>query len=118
MSSKKKKMGLEDLGMVFSTNPDYKPEFLEEELEDTPEPKKQHLKVMLDKKMRKGKVVTLITGFIGHPDDLKDLGKLLKSKCGVGGTVKDEQIIIQGEHRDKIIQILKAEEYNVKRVGG
>ena len=77
------------LGVVYSTNSDYNYEHNEEEQEDTLAPSQQKLKVALDRKKRKGKSVTLITGFTGTEDDLKSLGKLLKSKCGVGGTVKD-----------------------------
>ncbi|MCY1635914.1 translation initiation factor [Marinifilum sp. D737] len=104
--------------IVYSTNPDYNYEYEEDFVEETLPPNQQKLKVLLDKKQRKGKVVTLIEGFIGSPDDLKDLGKMLKSKCGGGGSAKDGEILIQGDHRDKIMDILKAEGYQVKRVGG
>lgn len=104
--------------IVYSTNPDYNYEYDEESVEETLAPNKQKLRVLLDKKQRKGKVVTLIEGFVGTPDDLKELGKILKSKCGGGGSAKDGEILIQGDHRDKIMDLLKAEGYQVKRVGG
>ena len=104
--------------IVYSTNPDYEYEYDQEELQETLPPQQQTLKVMIDKKQRKGKAVTLVAGFIGSEDDLKDLGKILKSKCGVGGSVKDGEILIQGDHREKIIDILNKANYKTKRVGG
>ncbi|MFK7747233.1 MAG: translation initiation factor [Kordia sp.] len=113
----KKKLGLEDLGgFVFSTNDDF--ELENETVAETRSPKEQYLEAHFSNKGRGGKVVTVIKGFVGTEDDLKALGKLLKVKCGVGGSVKDNEIIIQGNYRDKIVQILEKENYNVKRIGG
>ena len=103
------------LGMVYSTNSDFNYDYEnQKEEKDTLEPEKQHLKVFLDKKARKGKIVTIIEGFIGQEDDLKELGKFLKTKCGVGGSVKESQIIIQGNLKDKIANLLKEKKYKVK----
>jgi translation initiation factor 1 len=115
--AKKKLTDLSDLGgFVFSTNEDFdiNPN---EELE-TLTPNNQKLEALFSNKGRGGKTVTVIRGFEGSEADLKALGKKLKTKCGVGGSVKDGEIIIQGKYRDKIMDILKADGYNVKRVGG
>jgi len=115
--SKKKLNSLDDLGgFVFSTNDSFK--YNTEENQETLLPNKQFLEALFSNKGRGGKTVTVITGFVGNETDLKNLGKLLKTKCGVGGSVKDNEIIIQGNYRDKIMQLLKKEGYNVKRVGG
>lgn len=106
------------LGVVFSTNPDFKFENDSKDEQETLPPGKQNLKVQLDKKKRAGKSVTLITGFAGTEADLNALGKLLKTKCGVGGTVKDGEILIQGDFVVRVMDILKNEGYKVKRVGG
>lgn len=113
--SKQKK---ERLNVVYSTNPNFSYEFEQEDEQETLEPSKQLLYVSIDRKQRGGKEVTLIEGFIGSDDDLKELGKFLKSKCGVGGTAKDGEIIVQGSFRDKIMDLLVKEGYKVKRKGG
>jgi translation initiation factor 1 len=108
----------ERLGVVYSTNPDFSFNKDEQQEQETRAPKQQDLRVSLDKKNRKGKGVTLVTGFVGNDEDLKALGKLLKLKCGVGGSTKDGEVMIQGDFRDKVMQILQAEGYKVKRSGG
>lgn len=108
----------ERLGTVYSTNPDYNYEENEGDEKETLPTQQQKLYVSLDKKNRKGKAVSLIEGFIGKEEDLKKLGKMIKSKCGVGGSVKDGEILIQGDFRKKIIEILQNEGYQVKRKGG
>ncbi len=90
----------------------------QEDEQETLPPAHQQLKVWIDRKKRKGKEVTLITGFVGTTDDLKELGSLLKSKCGVGGSAKDGEIIIQGNNRDKIVDILTNAGYKAKKAGG
>ena len=103
------------LGVVFSTNPDFAYEEEADEETATLEPSKQNLIVKIDRKGRAGKQVTLVTGFIGTTDDLADLGRTLKVKCGVGGSAKDGEIAIQGDFRDRIVTILKDMGYKAKR---
>lgn len=105
-------------GVVYSTDASFSYEMDEEQGQDTLPKEKQQLKVMLDKKSRKGKVVTLVEGFIGTDDDLQALSKLLKQKCGVGGSAKDGEILIQGDFKAKVFDLLSAEGYKVKQVGG
>lgn len=126
--SKKKDLSNNPFADFFSSNPDspFSPsENLEEEetVEETSEeevPRKQHkLRILLDRKKRKGKAVTLITGWEGSEERLKELGKTLKSQCGVGGSVKDNEIILQGDHRDKVLAYLLKEGYaGTKKSGG
>ena len=107
------------LNVVYSTNPNFSYEMDDDEEQVTLDKTKQNLRVSIDKKNRGGKVVTLITGFVGTENDLKKLGKLLKSKCGVGGSAKDSEIIVQGDFKTKIIELLIKEGYiKTKGVGG
>lgn len=106
------------LGTVYSTNPDFNFETGKEPEQETLPPQQQKLIVSLDKKQRKGKSVTLVSGYTGKDEDLKDLGKKLKTLCGVGGSVKEGEIIIQGDFRSRIMEILQQEGYKVKRSGG
>ena len=99
------------LNVVYSTNPDFRYETAKTEEPDTLPKEKQPLRVQLDKRNRGGKQVTLITGFIGKNEDVEALGKFLKTKCGVGGSVKDNEMIIQGDFRNKIVEILHKEGY-------
>ncbi|WP_420387634.1 translation initiation factor [Roseivirga sp.] len=116
--SRKNKRDKGRSGVVYSTNQDFEYEYEGESEEETLDPGDQNLKVMLDKKSRAGKQVTLVEGFVGTEEDLKDLGKMLKSKCGVGGSAKDGEILIQGDFRDKVLELLHQQGYKAKRVGG
>lgn len=104
------------LNVVFSTNPDYDYDKGDAQEEDTLDKKKQMLRIELDKRNRKGKAVTLITGFVGTNDDLKDLEKYLKVKCGVGGSSRDGEILIQGDLRKKVLELLHNEGYVKARI--
>lgn len=112
--SKKKRVGV-----VYSTNPDYDYDYASDKDANEQPASQQRLRVLLDRKGRGGKEVTLVTGFIGPEDRLKELGKMLKSKCGVGGSVKDGEIIVQGNHRDRVVELLKKEGFSdTKKSGG
>ena len=104
------------LNIVYSTSPDFR--YSEETTleEETRPNEKQQLRISLDKRNRKGKAVTLITGFVGSDNDLQELGKLLKTKCGVGGSAKESEIIVQGDHRQKVLEILQKEGYEKSKI--
>ena len=106
------------IDVVYSTNPNFQFQSDEEEEQTTLPAKDQNLRVSIDRKQRKGKEVSLITGFIGSEDDLNLLGKELKQNCGVGGSVKDGEIIIQGNHAKKILELLLKQGYKAKQIGG
>jgi translation initiation factor 1 len=103
-------------GFVFSTNPDFRADEEHHE-QETLAPGQQDLRVWLEKNHRGGKIATVVKGFIGNDNDLEDLGKILKTKCGTGGSAKEGEIIIQGDHRDKIITILTQLGYKSKKAG-
>ncbi|MDC3399739.1 translation initiation factor [Schleiferiaceae bacterium] len=114
-----KKINLEDLGgFVFSTNPEFEPQIFEDGDETPLNPGEQLLELYFEKKGRGGKQVVIIRGFEGNETELKDLGKSLKQHCGVGGSSKDGEIILQGNVRDKATDYLHKEGYKTKRIGG
>lgn len=105
------------LNVVYSTNPDFQYQ-QEDACAETPSPTQQDLRVWLDRKQRAGKQVTLVKGFVGSDDELRSLASMLKSKCGVGGTAKEGEIIIQGDFRDRVVDILVKAGYKTKKAGG
>ncbi len=105
------------LGMVYSTNPDFQYQTDEEPEVETLPPSQQDLRVWLDRKHRAGKVATLVKGFVGREEDLQTLAKQLKSKCGVGGSAKEGEILIQGDHRDRVVELLLKAGYKCKKAG-
>ena len=115
MGKKNKKKDIS--GVVYSTNQNYDYSYDDEQEEETLPPNEQDLRIVLDRK-KGGKVVTKITDFIGIKEDLKTLGKELKTHCGVGGTVKNDDILIQGDFRDKILALLLKKGYKAKKKGG
>ena len=114
MARKPKSDWKDRLGVVYSTGNDFEYDYDNKPDQQTLANQKQNLVVSLDKKQRRGKQVTLITGFTGIENDLKDLGKMLKSKCGVGGTAKHGEIIIQGDFRERVKELLSKEGYRVR----
>ena len=104
-------------GVVYSTNNEFQFQYQQQEQQTTLPSKQQNLKVSLDKNGRAGKQVTLVIGFIGSAEDLEILTKLLKTKCGVGGSAKEGEILIQGDLRDKVVGVLTKEGYKAKKVG-
>lgn len=117
MSRKKKNNHKNREGVVYSTNPEFNYFENISGLQDTLSNEQQQLTVRIDRKQRGGKVVTLVEGFVGSNDDLKALAKTLKSKCGVGGSQKDGEIIIQGDFKEKIHQLLIELNYKAKKSG-
>lgn len=105
------------LGVVFSTNPNFEYDTDGDNEVATLEPSKQNLKIWLDR-LKGGRVATVVRGFVGSNEDLATLGKELKRSCGVGGTTKDGEIIIQGDHRDRVLELLQKAGYKCKRAGG
>ncbi|MEJ7556811.1 MAG: translation initiation factor [Pedobacter sp.] len=117
---KPKKKTLSDLGgIMYSTDPSFVVSSVEDDQPAMTVPKnQQNLRVMLDKKNRGGKAVTLVTGFNMDEEEIEKLGKQLKTKCGVGGSAKGGEILIQGDFRDKIVDLLLKEGFKVKKSGG
>ncbi|WP_418981976.1 translation initiation factor [Alistipes sp.] len=105
------------LGMVYSTDPDFNYATEERQQAELLPPARQQLRVWLDRRQRAGKVVTIVRGFVGPDDALQELARLLKTKCGVGGAAKEGEIIIQGDHRDRVVELLTRSGYGCKKAG-
>lgn len=116
MGKSKKKKAPKNSNIVYSTNDSYFDDWVEDP-EETPPPSQQNLRIWLERK-KGGKVTTVVKDFVGNDADLKDLGKELKSKCGTGGSVKEGEIIIQGDFRDKVLELLIKAGYKAKKSGG
>ncbi|MCF8335959.1 MAG: translation initiation factor [Bacteroidales bacterium] len=116
MSRKRKKKKYS--GIVYSTDPDFQYHSDADSQQETLPPEQQDLRVSLDRRHRKGKEVTLVAGFVGKDEDLKDLGKEIKTKMGVGGSVKSGELLIQGDLRNEVLEFLKGKGYKVKKAGG
>jgi translation initiation factor 1 len=101
------------MGVVYSTNPDYV--YTHDEAQVAVPPGKQTLIVAIDRRQRAGKQVTLVSGFVGTPAELDALARMLKSKCGVGGSAKEGQVLIQGDFRDRVVALLLEAGYKAKR---
>jgi translation initiation factor 1 len=114
----KNKKSKERVNVVYSTNSNFSYESNEDLEQDTLSPKEQVLRVYIEKKGRGGKTASVLKGFVGTDDDRNDLSKMIKASCGVGGSVKDGEIIIQGDQRDKIVKLLAAKNYGIKKAGG
>ena len=99
------------LNVVYSTNPDFSYDTGEQEEPETLQKNAQKLRVRIEKNHRGGKSVTIVSGFTGCEADLKELGKMLKTKCGVGGSAKDGELLVQGEFKEKVVELLKKEGY-------
>lgn len=105
------------LGMVYSTDPDFIFDRDTTPAPQTPPPARQELRVWLDRRQRAGKAVTVVRGFVGSEEDLEALGRMLKTRCGVGGAVKEGEILIQGDHRDRVVDLLLKAGYRCKKAG-